>query len=448
MTFSGTPDASMASIMNAGSIDLSLMQQSLSIGSLNGSGAIALGGNDLTLGALDHSDSFSGVISGTGGLNKTGTGNLTLSGANLYAGATTVQAGTLDLSGSLASPIMVTNQATLAGAGSTSSNLQVLSGGSFQPSGVFHVGGNLLLSPQSQFVVGVTPTAAASSVTASGSASINAANLSIQASGVATSYAPATTYTILSASQGVSGTFNQVAVNLPLLSPSVHYAPDDVTLTFTQLPVTGGGAGSGINSMTGGSGTGTGTTGTGTTGTGTTVTGTTSTGSTSGSGNGSSSTLLTGLDNLNATSLGNAISSLGASSYGAMRRLELEDADEFPRKVADHLYSQRTLDGDQGPGWVELEASRGSEDGSFSSTSWNQSGLIGGLDLRPSETTVVGLTAQYLRGSASPWQRQQRHHQPARLRRRGRPDARQFDPRRHAELRPAPRRCSALYRVR
>jgi autotransporter-associated beta strand protein len=190
ISFAGSADATTASIANSGSIDLSAMQGTLSIGSLNGSGTVALGSNDLTLGSLGHSDTFTGVISGTGGLNKTGAGTLTLSGANLYSGTTSVLAGSIDLSGTLASPIVVANQAVLTGAGSTASNVQVSTGGSFQPGNGFHVGGNLTLSPQSQFVVAVTPTGPASSAIVAGTASIGSSNLNIQAGGAATSYVP------------------------------------------------------------------------------------------------------------------------------------------------------------------------------------------------------------------------------------------------------------------
>jgi len=43
---------------------------------------------------------FSGILSGTGGVNKTGTGTATFSNANSYGGATVVSAGTLKLAAS------------------------------------------------------------------------------------------------------------------------------------------------------------------------------------------------------------------------------------------------------------------------------------------------------------------------------------------------------------
>jgi len=60
---------------------------------LTSTGAIDTNGNAV---------SIAGIMSGVGGLTKSGEGTLTLSGANTYTGATTVNAGTLNLNGSLA----------------------------------------------------------------------------------------------------------------------------------------------------------------------------------------------------------------------------------------------------------------------------------------------------------------------------------------------------------
>ena len=71
----------------------------VSAGSIAGAGDYFLGANELTVGSSNLSTEVSGVISGAGGaLVKTGTGELTLSGANSSVGAVTVNNGTLAFS--------------------------------------------------------------------------------------------------------------------------------------------------------------------------------------------------------------------------------------------------------------------------------------------------------------------------------------------------------------
>ncbi|MDF3812806.1 MULTISPECIES: autotransporter-associated beta strand repeat-containing protein [Rhodopseudomonas] len=89
------------------------------IGSLGGAGTVTNSGTNaqLSAGGLNQSSTFSGVIqngAGTVGLVKSGTGTLTLTGANTYTGGTSVSAGTLQIgtNGSLAGNIV--DNATLA----------------------------------------------------------------------------------------------------------------------------------------------------------------------------------------------------------------------------------------------------------------------------------------------------------------------------------------------
>jgi autotransporter-associated beta strand protein len=60
---------------------------------------------------------YGGAISGTGTVSKQGAGNLTLSGANTYSGITSLDAGALNLTGSLAGSLDVNSGTTLTGAG-------------------------------------------------------------------------------------------------------------------------------------------------------------------------------------------------------------------------------------------------------------------------------------------------------------------------------------------
>lgn len=69
------------------------------IASLAGDGDVVLTGSTLTVGAANSSTTFSGVISGSGNLVKSGTGTLTLSNAPTHTFTTSVLGGTLALNG-------------------------------------------------------------------------------------------------------------------------------------------------------------------------------------------------------------------------------------------------------------------------------------------------------------------------------------------------------------
>jgi len=89
-----------------------------SISSSGNNGVINLGGNMLTTGGNNADTTYGGTISGTGGsLTKTGSGMMTLSGANTYTGSTAVNQGTLTVNGSLAGGVDVSSGSLLKGSG-------------------------------------------------------------------------------------------------------------------------------------------------------------------------------------------------------------------------------------------------------------------------------------------------------------------------------------------
>ncbi|KPG00475.1 hypothetical protein IP87_02650, partial [beta proteobacterium AAP121] len=83
------------------------------LGVLAGNGNVALGGATLRTGS-GGSSSYGGTLSGSGALVKQGSGGFTLAGSHSYSGSTTVEGGTLNVQGTLASAALQVEAGTLA----------------------------------------------------------------------------------------------------------------------------------------------------------------------------------------------------------------------------------------------------------------------------------------------------------------------------------------------
>ena len=116
-----------------------------SLGSGTYAGAIA---NSVTLTFATSADqTLSGVISGTGALNKSSTGTLTLSNTNTYNGLTTATAGTLDVTGSIGGALTVNGGTVTTDASGSVAGALTMTTGSISPgtrtsNGTLNIGAN------------------------------------------------------------------------------------------------------------------------------------------------------------------------------------------------------------------------------------------------------------------------------------------------------------------
>ncbi len=220
--------------VNGGTLDLN--GNDVTVGSLAGAGGtIALGANTLTV-AESGSTSFAGTITGTGGLTKTGNGLLNLMGVNTYTGPTSVTGGRLAVNGSITSDVTVGPGGSLGGAGTIFGN--VVNNGTLAPGnsiGTLAVNGSYTQAAGSSYTVEANAQGQADRLNVSGApgtATIAAGTSVFVAPAATGSYAPRTTYTILNASGGVTGTYSSVASALPFLLPSLSYDTNNVYLSL------------------------------------------------------------------------------------------------------------------------------------------------------------------------------------------------------------------------
>jgi autotransporter-associated beta strand protein len=219
--------ASGTTTVSGGTLDLG--------GTTQAQSAVALGGGTIQNGNLNTAiTSTGGTINGLGGsASLTTTSGITLvTGTNTYSGATTVDGGVLDVVGTISDPT-VNAGGELTGTGTVAAT-QVNAGGIFAPGDgsagtSMTIAGNLAFASGAIYLVQVNPSTA-SFATVTGTATLGGATVNaVFANG---SYV-SKTYTILTASGGVSGTFASTVVNTNLpanFHTSLSYDSNDAYL--------------------------------------------------------------------------------------------------------------------------------------------------------------------------------------------------------------------------
>ncbi|WP_170302862.1 autotransporter-associated beta strand repeat-containing protein [Reyranella soli] len=173
---------------------------------------------------------YAGAMSGAGGMTLQGGGVLGMTGTSTYTGPTTVNASTLVVNGSLASSVTLNNGGVLGGSGTiggvVSNGATIAPGNSI---GTLNVNGTFTQNGGT-YVVEANAAGQSDRVNVTGTATLNGGT--VQVAAASGSYANSTTYTILNATGGVSGTYDGVSSNFAFLTPSLAYNANNVFLTL------------------------------------------------------------------------------------------------------------------------------------------------------------------------------------------------------------------------
>ena len=209
--------------------------------SAGSSSSVVLGSKSLTL--TGAGSIFSGVISGVGGslIVNLSSGGLWLRGVNTYTGPTTVDNGSLQVDGSIASSSLTTINfgKSLSGIGTVGSTL--IKTGATLSAGLT-VQGNLTFEPASGYFLGVKPTTSGLT-TVNGAATVDGLVTAVFSAGTYM----ARSYTILTATT-INGVFSGLsALNVPVgFAASLDYSvANEVDLLLTATLGGGGTIGTG-----------------------------------------------------------------------------------------------------------------------------------------------------------------------------------------------------------
>jgi subtilase-type serine protease len=182
---------------------------------------------------------YAGQLSGTGTFAQ-GRHWLTLSGdSSGFAGTTVVDGGRLMVDGALGGQVNLDNGAYLAGSGRVGS-VHLRSGSVLDPGPNMGVGrltvtGDLVFDASATYRVDVAADGSSDRVDVAGVATLGGAGtVAVAAAG---DWKVSTRYTVLTAGDGVAGTFAGVSSNFAFLDPSLAYDANNVYLTMARNDV-------------------------------------------------------------------------------------------------------------------------------------------------------------------------------------------------------------------
>ncbi|HVJ33182.1 MAG TPA: autotransporter domain-containing protein [Terriglobia bacterium] len=226
---------------NAGSFGV------LAIGSSSGVPATAAGTLDaasVVIGAGDgtivfnHTStnySFAPDISGNGTISQLAGTTYLLGDDSGYTGTVYVSGGRLVVNTSLGGGNAIVSQDGILDGAGTLGSFIASSGGTVSPGdsiGSIRITGNATFNPGSVYQVEVNSAGQGDVIKATGTATLNGGDVQVVAANG--SYAANTTYTILNATGGVTGTFSGVTANYAFLTPTLSYDPNNVYLNLAS----------------------------------------------------------------------------------------------------------------------------------------------------------------------------------------------------------------------
>lgn len=222
----------------------------LNIGAAPGSPAQApgtLATASLTFGAgsatlnFNHTSanySFNPALSGNGTINQIAGTTVLTADSSSFNGATYVSGGRLAVNGSLAGSVVTVSGGGILGGSGAVGGIVANAGAVIAPGnsiGTLNVPGSVAFAPGSVYQVEVNTAGQSDRLVAGGSATLTGGTVQVLAG--AGSYAPSTTYTILSAAGGRSGSFAGVSSNLAFLTPALSYDANNVYLLLQRNDV-------------------------------------------------------------------------------------------------------------------------------------------------------------------------------------------------------------------